>query len=240
MNNFSHHEPCPKCGSKNNLGVYLDGSKWCFGCGYYVTSEGTSVKSMERLLTPIKNGVVEFPNDFTFDIPREPYAWLKQYSLTTEEISENKLGWSARNEQLIIPYFDGEDKIILYQGRYFPTRVPKVFTMGRPDNHILYPTTGIDFDTRVVVVEDSISAIKVSRHCKATPILGASLSMHKAVGLSRTFSHLTFWLDNDKLSSMVKFKEKYKVLFDKIDIISTALDPKDVADKDIKELLTRV
>ena len=32
---FLHHSPCPKCGSKNNLAVYSDGS-FCFtpGCGY--------------------------------------------------------------------------------------------------------------------------------------------------------------------------------------------------------------
>lgn len=29
------HEPCPACGSRNNLGRYDDGHGWCFGCGYY-------------------------------------------------------------------------------------------------------------------------------------------------------------------------------------------------------------
>ena len=239
MTNFSHHEPCPKCGSRNNLGVYIDGSKWCFGCGYYMKADGTSVKSMERLLSPtIESGnSIELPYDFTIDIPKIPYAWLKKYSLTNEEISENRLGWSAENELLIIPYFDAENKIILWQGRYFPTRTPKVHTVGRPDNFILSPANTLESNGRVVVVEDSISAIKVSRYCKSTPILGSTLSMHKAVQLSRVFSHLTFWLDYDKLSSMVKFNEKYRSLFDKSDVIITELDPKDVPDEQIKELL---
>jgi len=32
---FLHHSPCPKCGSKNNLAVYSNGS-FCFtpGCGH--------------------------------------------------------------------------------------------------------------------------------------------------------------------------------------------------------------
>ena len=29
------HIPCPKCGSKDNLSVYKDGTGWCFGCETY-------------------------------------------------------------------------------------------------------------------------------------------------------------------------------------------------------------
>tara|TARA_Y100000590_G_scaffold470333_1_gene663822 strand:- start:592 stop:2229 length:1638 start_codon:yes stop_codon:yes gene_type:complete len=32
---FVAHEPCPKCGSRDNLGVYDDGHSWCFGCQTY-------------------------------------------------------------------------------------------------------------------------------------------------------------------------------------------------------------
>ena len=28
------HEPCPACGSKDNLGRYADGHAYCFGCGH--------------------------------------------------------------------------------------------------------------------------------------------------------------------------------------------------------------
>ncbi|MBN9564891.1 MAG: toprim domain-containing protein [Alphaproteobacteria bacterium] len=32
--NFVGHEPCPKCGSKDNLGRYSDGHGYCYGCQY--------------------------------------------------------------------------------------------------------------------------------------------------------------------------------------------------------------
>ena len=37
---FLKHESCPKCGSKDNVGVYKDGHKKCFtpDCKYYVSS----------------------------------------------------------------------------------------------------------------------------------------------------------------------------------------------------------
>lgn len=42
---FLKHEPCPSCGSKDNLARYTDLHGYCFGCGYYEPgdSEGGSV-----------------------------------------------------------------------------------------------------------------------------------------------------------------------------------------------------
>ena len=31
---FIGKEPCPECGSKDNLGRYSDGHAYCFGCHY--------------------------------------------------------------------------------------------------------------------------------------------------------------------------------------------------------------
>lgn len=40
-------ESCPKCGSRDNLGVYSDGHKFCFGqgCGHYEKGEGEETHS---------------------------------------------------------------------------------------------------------------------------------------------------------------------------------------------------
>lgn len=42
---FLKHEPCPSCGSKDNLARYTDLHGYCFGCGYYEPgdSEGGAV-----------------------------------------------------------------------------------------------------------------------------------------------------------------------------------------------------
>lgn len=46
------HEPCPECGSKDNLGRYDDGHGYCFGCEHYQhatdTTTGSSVPKVER------------------------------------------------------------------------------------------------------------------------------------------------------------------------------------------------
>lgn len=51
---FVRHEPCPKCGSKDNLSRFDDGHAWCFGCKHYEAGNGevqpeqkeTKVKSL--------------------------------------------------------------------------------------------------------------------------------------------------------------------------------------------------
>ncbi|MGH2416090.1 MAG: toprim domain-containing protein, partial [Microcystaceae cyanobacterium] len=39
---FLRHEPCPRCGSQDNVAVYQNGHKHCHtpGCGYHVTAQG--------------------------------------------------------------------------------------------------------------------------------------------------------------------------------------------------------
>lgn len=38
---FLRHEPCPECGSRDNLARYADGGAYCFGCKYHERGEGS-------------------------------------------------------------------------------------------------------------------------------------------------------------------------------------------------------
>lgn len=239
MSSFLLHKPCSRCGSSDANGIYDDDHEYCFSCGYYKPSKIKSASQVAKLLQPKQEQVRgELPYDFTTAIPKEPYSWLKQYAITSEEISNNNIGWSDTNSMLIFPFYGEQDVLLCWQGRYFPARSPKVYTSGFPDNHtLLHHSSSRRSVRRVVVVEDSISAIKVSRVCDSSELLGSNLSMHKAVGLSRLYSHLTLWLDSDKLKSSIKFCEKYNTLFAEVDYIFTELDPKEYNTEQIKEFL---
>ena len=55
--NWLKQEPCPECGSKDNLGRYDDGHGYCFGCGYYEhgdSSPSTNHKTARSDYTPVK------------------------------------------------------------------------------------------------------------------------------------------------------------------------------------------
>lgn len=40
---FTHKEPCPACGSRDNLARYSDGHGYCFGCEHYEPGDGEEV-----------------------------------------------------------------------------------------------------------------------------------------------------------------------------------------------------
>jgi hypothetical protein len=228
MSYFVTHKPCPKCGSSDAYAEYDDGHHWCFSCRKWSPPDIQSARQVENaLFGQEKRKKGGLPLDLTSNIPKEPYSWLKQYSLTAEEINNNNLGWSQSEQMLIFPYFGEDGDVLLWQGRFFPARSPKVYTSGYPDDCILlHHSSSREYSRRVVVVEDPISAIKVSRVCDSTELLGSNISKSKAVRLSKLYSHLTIWLDADKIKSMVQFVEMYAVLFEKIDYIYTEYDPK--------------
>jgi len=61
-NKFSHHEPCVKCGSKDNFGRYSDGHGYCFslGCHHYEAATEDKEGDAEFVPhTPIKKARVE-------------------------------------------------------------------------------------------------------------------------------------------------------------------------------------
>ena len=45
---YVSHEPCPKCGSRDNLARYSDGHGYCFGCTHYEDGDGTTYTTHER------------------------------------------------------------------------------------------------------------------------------------------------------------------------------------------------
>lgn len=238
MSYFICHHPCPRCGSSDAFAEYDDGHYFCFSCRKYVPAKTTSLKQVENAFKDPPKQKFDFPHDYTQELPKEPYAWLKSYALTNEEIKQNGLGWSESKQMLIYPYYGEKDELLCWQGRFFPQRKPKTITYGYPDSHLLCcHNDNSEFQGSVVVVEDPVSAIKVARVCTSTVLLGSNLSMHKALRLSRGFSKVFLWLDNDKVKEMIKFKQKYASLFDTVSMVVSEQDPKCYNEHQIKESL---
>lgn len=130
VSNCISHERCPSCArrgrdrSQNNLGVYDDGHKYCYSCGYYSPSNrlrfssdveihetqvGGAGGDLHHATKPVagsKRGSVSdaqirLPNDC---IPatesHRSIKWLEQYQLTNREIADNLLLFSAKGTYL--------------------------------------------------------------------------------------------------------------------------------------------
>lgn len=239
MAHFISHDCCKKCGSSDARAEYSDGSYYCFSCGKF-TPAPASLQSVTnhfaKNVTKVTTELQSLPYDVTDEIRGEALAWLNQYQLTNEELFRNNILWSASSQMLIMPYF-ADGNLLCWQGRYFPTRKQKVTTEGKPESHLLLHSSNKS-DSRVCVVEDTISGIKVARQMDSCVLWGSNLSNQKARLLSKYYDHLVLWLDGDKTREMIKFQTRYGWMFKSCKIISTDKDPKEHTTEEITSLLT--
>ncbi len=243
MSKFLRHEACPECGSKDNVGVWDDGGKYCFGCHWWTapnhTSKISAIQAFDLQHRKNSDGdeIIELPTDFSNYVPPQPYNWLRQY-LTHLEVTQKGFGWSASEQRLIYPYYESE-VLKFWTGRYFgsdPT-APKYWSEGARGKVIMLHTNNVMND-RVVFVEDVISAIKVGRVATACPILGSRIPTEYLVALSKTFSKAVIWLDGDKRKEALKQAIHLNSFFrDGVKVVFTDKDPKTYANN---EILTKI
>lgn len=223
---FQGHEPCPSCGSRDNLGRWSDGHGYCFGCGYREHGEFSFV-SVKQALAPaaMAGAVPPLPEDVSTYIPERPYQWIKQW-LTDKEILSHRIGWSNSKECLVFPVFDKQGNLLMWQSRYFGNNknYPKYLTKGYKGDilHILgeYPSG------RIILVEDLISAIVVSRRENSMPLWGSTIHLKILKQISKYYGHVGIWLDADKLKEAIKAQGTARLLFDSVQVICSEEDPK--------------
>lgn len=222
---FIRHEPCPVCGSRDNLGVWSDGHAFCFGCGHYRPSESSELLKQFKAPAATAGAVPPLPEDVSVYIPEVPYAWLKK-TLTDEEILKHRIGWSPSREAIVFPVFDQAGNLLMWQSRYFGENkdYPKYLTKGLKGDilHIL----GEGASDRIIIVEDLLSAIVIGRKAHAMPLWGSTIHLKTLRQLARYYGHLCIWLDSDKLETAIKASGQARLLFPTVQIISTEDDPK--------------
>lgn len=238
-------EACPNCNSRDNVGVWSDGQKWCFGCGYYVPGyKSMSVEDIRKQIKYDENKekkqrVVYLPDDFTHDIPAAALEWLQKYGVTDEERKKFRIGWTenepALPRSLVYPAFDVFGNLLLVQFRSFNPK--NFYTRGHPESVYWSVQVGNNLGPAICVVEDFISCIKVGRHCDAMPLWGSNLSLNQIRRLSDHYEVLQLWLDWDKLDQAVKLRIKALPYFREVHVIATDNDPKDYNDDQLRIFL---
>lgn len=217
MAKFLHHESCPKCNSKDNKAVYSDGSTWCFGCRTY-----TSPKHREiQIDTPITKP----PKDLVRALPFLYQKWLDKYELTPEE--KTLFNWSTSFKRMVVK-IETKDGNLFWEARSL-THPPKVLSYGKKpliyieNGHIVEQTNS----KSIILVEDILSAIKVSHYCTAMPLFGASIENKKLYEILREFDHTHIWLDADKYQISLSMANKISVMGACATSILTKEDPKE-------------
>lgn len=237
MGVFVKHEPCPKCGSRDNLGRYADGSAWCFGCGYIERRDRIPLFHVEK-----DDELVQLDDDLCLDFPGHVVEWLAGYGISVPEALKHGWKYSPHRDQLVYIFRDEAGRVQATQARNFWKGAKvKYFTQGSIESLVPVFRCGRSSSSldegetrRLVVVEDVVSAAKIARQASAMPLLGSTLSNTKLARLAALKPlQMVFWLDYDKWTSAVKMADRAKLLGMNTKVVQTEKDPKEYSDAEI-------
>jgi len=244
MARFVRHARCEKCGSKDNNGIYDDGSEFCFGCKKY--SPPTSEKFIPQVRESAGDTEVDGDNgqlevlfrESSTALPSTIVEYAAGYGLSVPDILGSGGLYFSRTNALIFFYRGIDGKLCCAQARSFGSKgksYPKYFNWG--STYHTFDLIGGRGKT-LVVTEDKLSAIKVSEVCDAIPALGTTFQNWKLVeALKRGYEHIYVWLDKDKWREGREICDKAKWLGLSATALLTDLDPKCYSHDEIKEYL---
>lgn len=195
---YLHKEPCPSCGSRDNLARYSDGHGYCFGCGYYEHPDGTSEQTRERKEAPRVAG--DLIDDVTFKA-------LRQRKLSEETC--RKFGYGVgtyRGDTVQVAQYRNEDgQVVAQHIRTADKDFPWVGVMKDA-----LPLWGQqlwrDAGKRVVITEGEIDAMSVSQvQGNKWPVVsirsgaqGAKRDIKKAIDWLCRYDEVVFMFDMDE------------------------------------------
>ena len=229
MSHFLHNTSCPRCQAQghdkagDNLGVYSDGHKYCWRCKY--TEQGDVVQRLAQTIPYVKENSLEYPPIGKFN--EETLSYLKKYKLTDAEIYGNLFGH--------------QDGYVFMSGKFYLIRrlhkKPKVIVKGEVAGYEpIFPCS--DGSTTVIVCEDIISAIKISRVSDACALLKTTVHDKLLLKLANKYDKIIIWLDPDmKEHVLAQVLPKVKPYFSKVGVVFSDKDPKEYSTNEIKEYL---
>jgi hypothetical protein len=236
MADFVRHTSCESCGSSDAKANYSDGSSYCFSCSTYAGPNAGSWQPPQEYSD--NKRLIHIPEDISFEYSEEALKWVAKYDLTAADLIRHKVYFSKWRNQLLFFYerFMGGDVGCLL-ARNFNSNTTKYHLIGSREEVMPVYKSAFDCDT-LVLTEDSISAIKVSRVCDAMPCLGSTIGLQKIARIKKMgYEKIRIWLDSDKALSSSGLAQKLAFICDDVRTINTDLDPKCYPHFTIKELV---
>lgn len=228
MGTYLYHTRCPNCAaigkdtSGDNLSVYSDGSTYCFSCGAYSSGNGFIAK-------PVKKPIYKL--QLVKDLPDENLTYLRQY-LSDEEI-ENWFQYEPNMKRHV--FYHESDEGIFWEARSVSAHPKSIQNGTKP----FYPIFNMEDTTdTLVIVEDLISAICVSRYYSSLPLFGSIMPIKWISEITKpNFCARVFvWLDEDKTAEAVEISRKINMLKPCM-VIRTSEDPKAQTEEEMRDIL---
>lgn len=235
MSKFLYHKPCQNCGSKDNNAVYEDGHSFCFGCRKYIPGR-VSIHKVHNPHQWINVKMGDFPIDAQEEIPSEPLQWLLKYGITQHTANTFGIYWSPYRQLLCWQIKSPRDAILGWSTRNFsPEAKKKANHYGAIHDDVNIIETKLS--SKIVLVEDYLSAIKVSQHLPVMCLYGCTINLESLQTLSKQFKGVILWLDSDKLTTARKIAAKANLTGLTGQVLYTEHDPKEYTHEQIQNFL---
>ncbi len=249
---YTDHEGCT---TSLKMWIYRNAEGvgcFCNKCGYK-SFHSTGLRNLQEVLS--KHGEetelvvkdVTLPDDFTVNVEefsQEALLWLYKADVRNSLIQAYGIGYSKELNRVIIPVYDEENKLIMWQGRGLTNKQTKYLntksTKKQNDffkSWVKHGESSSNSYSSVVVVEDALSVIKVGQVTQAVGVLGTSLSQKQVNYLSK-FDLVIFWLDGDRagVNASTKMVKKLSMVTNTHRIF-TKKDPKKLSYAEIEEII---
>ena len=193
MAKFVKHQSCQHCDSKDNLGVYDDGSAYCFGCSYYRIKSGEGAYINES-----SSGLV---NGFSRPLEK------RKISEATCKFFDYKCGVVNGKSVQIANYKDSDGKIVAQKIR---DSQKNFIWKGDQKNKSLFGKWLFSPNRKlgIVVTEGELDAMSVAeaQNC-SWPVVSISTGagpqavkqIQSELEYLNSFRHITFLFDNDEI-----------------------------------------
>ena len=227
-------------------GVYAK----CFRCGAY----GRNVEGKLRHFFPKEASSitgehhsidVTMPRDCTTDVrswPNKASAWVRRARVTDKEVIDHGISYSERLGRVVIPISNGPEFIGFIARKIFDEdEGPKYYIRTKePDKMVFTINNGVGHNEWVVLCEDVLSAIRIGRHVPSCAILGTDTSDYALSVLTRDKKYGIVFLDYDNsivIKKSRKLKNKLELLLDKVYLVNIKIDPKNIPDTELLDIL---
>lgn len=209
---FVAHEPCPSCGSRDNLARYDDGHAYCFGCQYY--EKGTEMRhenAQVEITEPDgkESVIVPLPQEGSSKqkglLPQGETKALRKRGINEDTCSKWNYTVGAMNGQTcqIANYYNNKRQVVAQKVR-FPDK--RFIFLGDTKAVGLYGDwLWRDGGKMIVVAEGELDALTISQlQGNKWPVVsvpngaaGALKSVKKNMEWLCKFDTVVFMFDND-------------------------------------------
>lgn len=217
-------------------------SMYCFRCG-----ESEFEKHGERSLSEILSARAAMA-DFTStaapytagcslsEAPPHARVWLLKAGITPDEADALGITWSERMSRVLLPVRESAGMVSGSVARaVISGEGPKYLFRGKATIHFAR-TDGVE---PLVLTEDILSAIAVSKVFRSAAVLGTSVSAKNVQELTAVSMRFVLWLDGDKAGVRGSRKIEKALLMQgaEVRVVRTARDPKYYTKAEIQRIV---